>query len=118
MTRSFRLTCRAALAAGATMTGALAAPAIQSAQGRIARDRPIIAALNGREGDPTDISIRRIPEILSEQYDIDVTIEIFPSSQLSAAIGQLESVQNGLRDIAPNATAAFYAFTDAFHFMD
>ena len=118
MTGTIKLTRRAALAGGAAFAGALAAPAILSAQGRISWDRPIVAALNGREGDPTDISIRRIPEILAEQYDIDITIEIYPSSQLSADIGQLEGVQNGLWDIASNATAAFYGFTDAFHFMD
>jgi TRAP-type C4-dicarboxylate transport system substrate-binding protein len=119
MTKSLKLTRRAALAGGAALTGALAAPSLLRAQaGRMSWDRPIIAALNGREGDPTDISIRRIPEILAEQYDIDITIEIYPSSQLSADIGQLEGVQNGLWDIASNATAAFYGFTDAFHFMD
>jgi len=106
------------IAGGAALAGALAAPAILRASGRRSWDRPIIAALNAREGDPTDISIRRIPEILAEQYDIDITIEIYPSSQLAADIGQLEGVQNGLWDIASNATAAFFGFTRAFHFMD
>jgi C4-dicarboxylate-binding protein DctP len=113
-----RPTRRGLLAGGAALAGALAAPAILRAQGRRTWDRPIIAALNGREGDPTDISIRRIPQILAEQHDIDITIEIYPSSQLSADIGQLEGVQNGLWDIASNATAAFFGFTKAFHFMD
>lgn len=118
MTKTFQMTRRTALLGGAALTGTLAAPALLKAQGRISWDRPIIAALNGREGDPTDISIRRIPQILAEQYDIDISIEIYPSSQLSADIGQLEGVQNGLWDIASNATAAFFGFTDAFHFMD
>jgi TRAP-type C4-dicarboxylate transport system substrate-binding protein len=112
------LTRRAVMAGGVALTGALAAPGILRAQGRRGWERPIIAALNGREGDPTDISIRRIPQILAEQYDIDITIEIYPSSQLSADIGQLEGVQNGLWDIASNATASFFGFTKAFHFMD
>lgn len=113
-----KLSRRAVLAGGATFTGVLAAPSIIRAQGTKSWDRPIVAALNGREGDPTDISIRRIPEILKDQYDVDVKIEIYPSSQLSADIGQLEGVQNGLWDIASNATAAFFGFTKAFHFMD
>lgn len=113
-----RLARRSVLAGGAALAGALAAPSLLRAQGRRSWDRPIIAALNAREGDPTDISIRRIPAILAEQFDIDITIEIYPSSQLSADIGQLEGVQNGLWDIASNATAAFFGFTKAFHFMD
>lgn len=113
-----KLNRRTVLAGTAVFTGALAAPSIIRAQGTKSWDRPIIAALNGREGDPTDISIRRIPEILKEQYDVDIKIEIYPSSQLSADIGQLEGVQNGLWDIASNATASFFGFTKAFHFMD
>ena len=113
-------TSRRDFLAGAAAIGAraLAAPSILRAQGRRGWDRPIVAGLNGREGDPTDISIRRIPEILAEQFDVDVTIEIYPSSQLASDMGQLEGVQNGLFDIASNATASFAGFTDAFHFMD
>lgn len=120
MTKSskIKLNRRTMLAGTAAFTGVLATPSIIRAQGTKSWDRPIIAALNGREGDPTDISIRRIPDILKEQYDIDIKIEIYPSSQLSADIGQLEGVQNGLWDIASNATAAFFGFTKAFHFMD
>ncbi|MCC6002157.1 MAG: TRAP transporter substrate-binding protein [Pararhodobacter sp.] len=114
----FPLTKRGFLAGSVAAASVLASPSILRAQGRRGWDRPIIAALNAREGDPTDISIRRIPEILAEQYDIDITIEIYPSSQLAADIGQLEGVQNGLWDIASNATAAFFGFTRAFHFMD
>lgn len=117
-TKTIPLSKRGFLAGSAAFAGVLAAPAILRAQGRRGWDRPIIAALNSREGDPTDISIRRIPEILAEQYDIDITIEIYPSSQLAADIGQLEGVQNGLWDIASNATASFFGFTKAFHFMD
>lgn len=109
---------RGVLAGTAVLAGGLAAPSLLRAQGRRSWDRPIIAALNGREGDPTDISIRRIPEILAEQYDIDITIEIYPSSQLSADVGQIEGVMNGLWDIASNATASFFGFTKAFHYMD
>ena len=105
-------------AAAGVAASSLGFPNIARAQGRISWDRPIIAGLNGREGDPTDISIRRIPEILAQQYDIDIVIEIYPSSQLAADIGQIEGVQNGLMDIASNATAAVYGFTDAYHFMD
>ena len=111
------LSRRALMASAAGTAGLLAAPGLIRAQTRTSWDRPLIAALNGREGDPTDISIRRIPEILAAQ-GIDVTIEIYPSAQLSSDVGQLEGVQNGLWDIASNATAAFYGFTDAFHFMD
>ncbi|WP_424987074.1 TRAP transporter substrate-binding protein [Microbulbifer sp. S227A] len=119
MTRLMKPSRRTFLA-GATALGtaALASPSILRAQGRRGWDRPIIAGLNGREGDPTDISIRRIPEILAEQFDIDIVIEIYPSSQLASDIGQLEGVQNGLFDIASNSTASFAGFTDAFHYMD
>lgn len=112
------LTRRRFFAGSAALAGALAAPGLLRAAGRKTWDRPLVAALNAREGDPTDISIRRIPQILAERYDIDITIDIYPSSQLSADIGQLEGVQNGLWDIASNATAAFFGFTKAFHFMD
>jgi len=115
---SYPLSKRGFLAGSAALAGALASPAILRAQGRRTWDRPIIAALNSREGDPTDISIRRIPQILAEQYDIDITIEIYPSSQLAADIGQIEGVQNGLWDIASNAISSFFGFTKAFHFMD
>lgn len=116
--RAASVTRRTVLTTSAAAAAVLVTPAIVRAAGRKSWDRPIIAGLNGREGDPTDISIRRIPEILAEQYDIDITIEIYPSSQLAADMSQLEGVQNGVFDIASNATAAFYGFTDAFHFMD
>ncbi len=50
-----------ATGAGAVLTGF---PAILHAQRRpIAFDRPLIAALIGKEGDPTDMAIRLIPKI-------------------------------------------------------
>lgn len=113
-----RLNRRQVLGGSAVAAVSLAMPSIVRAAGRMSWDRPIIAGLNGREGDPTDISIRRIPEILAAEYDVDIKIEIYPSSQLASDLGQLEAVQNGIFDIASNATAAFNGFTDAFKFMD
>ena len=114
MTTTTKTSRRDFLAGAAAIgAGAMAAPSILRAQGRRGWDRPIVAGLNGREGDPTDISIRRIPEILAEQFDVDVTIEIYPSSQLASDMGQLEGVQNGLFDIASNATGSYPPATQA-----
>ncbi len=115
---SFSVTRRGFMAGTAAVAGSLAAPAVVRAQERKKWDRKIIAALNSRPGDPTDISIRRIPEILAEKHNVDVTIEIYPSSQLAHDIGQIEGVQNGVFDIASNATASLNPFTDALAFMD
>ncbi len=80
--------------------------------------KPIVAGLNAKEGDPSDISIRLIPQILREKYDVEVDIQIHPSSTLGTDLSQLEAVQTGFIDITSNATSQFSRFHDAFSFVD
>ena len=80
--------------------------------------KPLVAGLNAKEGDPTDISLRLIPKILKEKYDVEMEIQIHPLSTLGTDVSQLESVQTGFIDITSNATSQFGVFDDAFNFMD
>jgi TRAP-type C4-dicarboxylate transport system substrate-binding protein len=108
-------TAGAAAAAGAVVTGF---PALtRSAQAKKFL-KPIVAGLNAKEGDPTDISIRLIPEILKEKYDVEMEIQIHPSSTLGTDVSQLEAVQTGFIDITSNTSSQFTVFDDAFSFVD
>lgn len=96
----------------------LGAPAIVRAQGTKRYLKPIVAGLNAKEGDPSYISISRIPEILKEKYDIELEIQIHPNSTLGSDISQLEAVQTGFIDITSNTTSQFTVFSDAFAVVD
>ena len=122
-TRTHRRYHRRAILKGAAATGAAIAlagfPAILRAQRQpLSFDRPLIAALNGKEGDPTDIAIRLIPKILREKHNIALDIEIHPSSTLGTDLSQLESVQFGQIDITSHTTSQFTVFHPAFAFLD
>lgn len=106
------------VAAGAAAGSVIGAPAIIRSAKAQTYLRPLVAGLNAREGDPSYISISRIPEILAEEHGIELEIEIYPSSQLGTDLGQLEAVQTGFIDITSNTTSQFSQFSDAFSFVD
>jgi TRAP-type transport system periplasmic protein len=107
-----------ALGAAGVMVGGLAAPAIVKAQGRLKYLKPIVAGLNAKEGDPSYLSIARIPQILKDKYDVDLELRVHPSSALGTDLSQLEAVQTGFIDITSNVTGQFAQFSDAFTFVD
>ena len=107
------------LAAGAAVAvPVLGAPAIVRAAGTRRYLKPIVAGLNAKPGDPSYISISRIPEILKEKHDVELEIQIHPNSTLGTDISQLEAVQTGFIDITSNTTSQFTVFSDAFSVVD
>ncbi len=80
--------------------------------------KPIVAGLNAKEGDPSDISIRMIPQILKEKYDVELEIQIHPSSTLGTDLSQLDAVQTGFIDITSNTTSQFTAYSPEFSYVD
>src|SRR5437879_13709399 len=94
-------------AAGAALLGA---PAIVRSQQPRRFLRPLVAGLNAKEGDPSYESISRIPKILREKYNVQLDIQVHPSSVLGTDIQQIESVQTGFIDIASNVTAQWASF--------
>jgi TRAP-type C4-dicarboxylate transport system substrate-binding protein len=113
-----RLTRRTLLATGAAGAATLAAPSIVRAQGTLRYLKPLVAGLNAKEGDPSYLSIQRIPEILREKYDVEMEIQIHPSSTLGTDLSQLEAVQIGFIDITSNVTGQFSQFSPDFTFID
>lgn len=105
----------AGVTAGAALGGF---PAIVRAQSQKRFLRPIVAGLNSKQGDPTYNSIANISKILREKYDVQMEIQVHPSSSLGTDISQLEAVQTGFIDITSNATAQFSTFSKAFDFVD
>jgi TRAP-type C4-dicarboxylate transport system substrate-binding protein len=103
------------MTAGVALIGA---PAIVRSQQPRRFLRPIVAGLNGREGDPSYESIARIPRILREKHNVQLEIQVHPSSTLGSDTQQLEAVQTGFIDITSNVTAQFSSFHDAFTFVD
>lgn len=93
-------------------------PSIVRAQGRLRYLKPIVAGLNSKEGDPSYLSISRIPQILKEKYDVDLELRVHPSSALGTDLSQLEAVQTGFIDITSNVTGQFEQFSKAFAFVD
>ena len=112
-TRRRVLKSTAAVAAAST----LGFPAISRAQD-VVFAKPIVAALNAPEGNPTNLSIARIPEIMMENSGLEANVQIFPPNSLGNDVNVLESVQNGFVDISSNATAQFSAFDNSFAFAD
>ena len=109
-----RRTLRAFGAAGVV----LGAPAIVKAQGRLRYLKPIVAGLNAKEGDPSYLSIARIPQILKDKYEVDLELRVHPSSALGTDLSQLEAVQTGFIDITSNVTGQFTQFDKSFAFVD
>jgi TRAP-type C4-dicarboxylate transport system substrate-binding protein len=109
-----RRTLRACAAAGVI----LGAPAIVKAQGRLRYLKPIVAGLNAKEGDPSFLSIARIPQILKDKYEVDLELRVHPSSALGTDLSQLEAVQTGFIDITSNVTGQFTQFDKSFAFVD
>lgn len=103
--------------AGASVAG-LFAPTIVRAQQPRRFLRPLVAGLNGRQGDPTYDSIARIPQILRERHNVQLEIQVHASSTLGTDLQQMEAVQTGFIDITSNATAQFASFNNAFTFVD
>ena len=98
--------------------GLAAAPALVRAQPAKKIAKPIVAGLNAKIGDPTYESIARIARILKDKSNIDLEIQVHPSSTLGTDLQQLEAVQMGYIDITSNVTAQFSSFSDAFAFVD
>jgi len=94
------------------------APAIVRAAGTQRYLKPLVAGLNAKAGDPSYESIARIPQILKEKYDVEMEIQVHPSSTLGTDISQLEAVQTGFIDITSNVTGQFAQFSPAFTFVD
>ncbi len=116
--RRSSVTRRGVLRAGAALAvGAISAPAIVRAQTKRIL-KPLVAGLNSKEGDPSYESIARISRILREKHNIELEIQVHPSSMLGTDTQQLEAVQTGFIDITSNVTAQFSSFSDAFAFVD
>jgi len=117
-----RFTRRDALKTGAAAATAGAVIAGFPALTRSAQQKkflkPIVAGLNGKEGDPTYTSVSDVPRILREKYDIEVDFQIHPSSTLGTDLSQLDAVQTGFIDITSNVTTQFMRYDPAFAFLD
>ena len=109
---------RRKLILGAAGAAILGAPAIVRSQQPKRFLRPLVAGLNAKEGDPSYESIARIPKILREKHNIQLEIQVHPSSVLGTDVQQLESVQTGFIDITSNVTAQWASFSEAFTFVD
>jgi len=114
---SNRINRRTLLKTGAATAGMAALPGIVSAQSAVF-NKPMVAALNAPDGDPSNLSIARIPQIMKEQAGLDLNLQIFPPNSLGNDVNVLESVQNGFVDISSNTTAQFSVFDDSFAFAD
>jgi TRAP-type C4-dicarboxylate transport system substrate-binding protein len=114
---------RRALRAATALTlgaaaGTLGFPAIVRSQQAKRLLKPIIAGLNGKDGDPTYSSIALVPKILREKYDVQADFQIHPASSLGTDLGQLEAVQTGFIDITSNATQQFSQYDKSFDVVD
>lgn len=108
------------IGAGTTAVAAtvLPTPAIVKAAGTQRYLKPLVAGLNAKAGDPSYESIARISTILKDKYDVEMEIQVHPSSTLGTDISQLEAVQTGFIDITSNVTGQFAQFSPAFTFVD
>ena len=104
----------AALTAGAV----IGAPTIVRSQQAKRFPRPIVVGLNGKEGDPSHVSVSRIPEILREKYDVEMEFQIYTMSMAGSDVHQLDAVQTGLIDITSHATPQFSLFSNKFSFVN
>lgn len=105
------------LKTGAATAGVMALPGFAGAQDAVF-NKPMVAALNAPTGDPSNLSIARIPEIMKESAGLDLDLKIFPPNSLGNDVNVLESVQNGFVDISSNTTAQFSVFDNSFAFAD
>ena len=83
----------------------MGSPAIVRSTGTQRFEKPIVCGNNAKEGDPSYISMARIPETLKEKYDIEMEFRIHPMSTIGTDVSQLEAVQTGFIDMTSNATA-------------
>ena len=104
-----------AVTAGAVITGF---PALTRSAQQKKFLKPIVAGLNGKEGDPSYTSVSDVPRILAEKYDIEVDFQIHPSSTLGTDLSQLDAVQTGFIDITSNVTTQFMRYNPAFAVLD
>jgi TRAP-type C4-dicarboxylate transport system substrate-binding protein len=105
-------------AATASLGATLGISGAVRAQQRRKMLKPLVAGLNSKPGDPTYESIAKIAQILRDKHNVDVEIQVHPSSVLGSDTQQLEAVQTGFIDITSNVTAQFSSFSDAFSFVD
>lgn len=114
---SARVSRRGALGGAAVASIVAGFPAIAGAQAkRFAK--PIVAGLNGKVGDPTYESIAMIPKILKDRHNVEIDMQLHPSSTLGTDQSLLESVQTGFVGINSNTTSQWAPFTDAWLFQD
>jgi TRAP-type C4-dicarboxylate transport system substrate-binding protein len=118
LSRGHSIARRHTLGAIGAAAATLAAPALAQSTGRLRYLKPIVAGLNGKEGDPSYISIARIPQILKDKYEVDLELRVHPSSTLGNDLQQLEAVQSGFIDITSNVTGQFAQFNQSFTFVD
>lgn len=109
---------RKLLKLGLAGSAVLGMPAIVSAQGKQRYLKPIVAGLNSKPGDPSYESIARISKILKEKYDVELEMQVHPSSVLGTDLSQLDAVQTGFIDITSNVTGQFEQYSKAFTFVD
>lgn len=111
------LKAASALTLGAA-AGSLGFPAIVRSQQAKKLLKPLVAGLNGKDGDPTYNSVSLVPKILREKYDVQVEFQIHPASSLGTDLGQLDAVQTGFIDITSNATPQFSQYDKSFDVVD
>ena len=124
--RSSNLSClsrRSILKGASVMTfgsvvGVLGSPSIVRSAQEKKFSRPLVAGIGAKEGDPTFIALSEIPRILREKYDVEIDIQIHPSSMLGTTQSQLEAVQTGFIDLTSESSATFGQFTDSWQFLD
>ena len=81
-------------------------------------DKPIVAGLNGKVGDPTYESIALISKILKEKHNVEIDMQLHAASTLGNDQALLESVQTGFVGINSNTTSQWSPFTSAWEFAD
>ncbi len=118
MTKSVSLSRRRVLAGAALATGVIGFPAIVRSQQAKRLLKPIVAGLNGREGDPSYNSIALIPKILREKYDVQIELQIHPAQTLGSLESQAEGVLTGFIDITSFSSSQLSFWTDTYEFLD
>lgn len=93
-------------------------PAIVRSQQAKRLLKPIVAGLNGKEGDPSYNSIALIPKILREKYDVQIEMQIHPAQTLGSLESQAEGVQTGFIDITSFSSSQLSFWTDTYEFLD
>ena len=111
------LKAASALTLGAA-AGAMGFPAIVRSQQAKKLLKPLVVAINAKEGDPSYNSISLVPKILREKYDVQVEFQLHPANSLGTDLSQLDAVQTGFIDIASHATQPFSQYDRSFEVVD